>query len=689
MSEERRHTSSVRRLAAIMFSDIVGYTAMMGSDEDKAFEILRMNRNIHTSSIEKFDGTLIKEMGDGMLAQFNTAADAVRCAIDIQQQASKDFEAQIRIGIHLGDITLEEGDVFGDGVNIASRLQSITDPGGIYISENVQKSIRAKNDIKTKYLGKVKLKNVDYPIKTFYITGNDLPAPSRGKKISIEGKSIQYRIIRSPVLLVALFIIISFVGVWIRNNLSEKSVETSSLLVLPPDNYTATDTLDYFLAGIHSSLIGDIGKISALRVPSKTTANAYKASGKSIPEIASELNVEYVIEPSVMCLGDTVCIQVKLMSVFPEEKQIWMNNYFIESSQIQNWYRGVTREISEGIGVSLTTQEKLLLTKTDTVNPSAYNAYLKGLFYLDRISRQSLEEAEKQFNLAIKLSPDWASPHAGMTKVWGYRQQMSFVSNTVAVPKIYENLNKMLELDPNSATSHSIVAERAIWTEWNWKKGEKEYLKTLELNPNDALSRMFYAHLLMILRRDDEALEQAKTAYQLDPLRPFILGLYNIVLMNAGRCDEAVKQSEKAYSLDPENYFGYISLIRAYHCIGEDQKAFDVWEEINWEKRTKHNVVENYRNAFKKGGWIAAQKEAIRIHEEVFARNRPNDIDADSQAGRYLMLGMHEKAIDWYEQMYDTQNANLPYISKNSIYDKMKDNPRYIELLKKMNLPIP
>ena len=140
---------SQRRLAAIMFTDIVGYTALMGSDEDKAFQVLRQNRDIQQSLIHKYHGEWLKEMGDGILAQFSSATDSVQCAIDIQKQARKELGAQIRIGIHLGDVTFENNDVFGDGVNIASRLQSIADPGGIYISESIHNAIRSQKDIES------------------------------------------------------------------------------------------------------------------------------------------------------------------------------------------------------------------------------------------------------------------------------------------------------------------------------------------------------------------------------------------------------------------------------------------------------------------------------------------------------------------------------------------------------------
>jgi class 3 adenylate cyclase len=241
-----------RRLAAIMFSDIVGYTTLMGSDEDKAFQVLRQNRDIQQSLINKYNGGWLKEMGDGILAQFSSATDSVLCAIEIQRQARKELGAQIRIGIHLGDVTFENKDVFGDGVNIASRLQSIADPGGIYISESVHNAIRSRNDIATQYLGEVKLKNVNYLFKTYYIKEKGLPVPSKNRINELIGTK-----------------------------------KTESIVVLPFDNYTGSDELEYFVAGMHSSLIGAIGKISTLRVISKTTSNAYKDTEKSIPEIAS------------------------------------------------------------------------------------------------------------------------------------------------------------------------------------------------------------------------------------------------------------------------------------------------------------------------------------------------------------------------------------------------------------------
>ena len=182
--------NATRQLAAIMFTDIVGYTATMGKDSDKALELVRQSKQIQKPVVEKHNGTWLKEMGDGAMAQFSSALDAVNCTLEIQRNSRADFEGDLRIGIHLGDITIENNDVYGDGVNVAARLESIADPGGIYISESVEKAIRGQSDIQAKYLGEVYLKNVDYGVRTYALQGVGLPIPDLNKEKGISGRFI-------------------------------------------------------------------------------------------------------------------------------------------------------------------------------------------------------------------------------------------------------------------------------------------------------------------------------------------------------------------------------------------------------------------------------------------------------------------------------------------------------------------
>ncbi len=446
---------------------------------------------------------------------------------------------------------------------------------------------------------------------------------------------------------------------------------------------TGNNELEYFVDGMHSSLIGDIGKISALRVISKTTSNAYKNEKKSISEIASELNVDAIIECSVLGLGDSIVIQLKLISAFPEEKQLWNQEYIEEKSQILNLYSKVTKQISKEINVVLTPQEENLLAESKTVNPEAYDAYMKGQFYTERFGNEDLKKAIEYFQIAIEKAPDWAPPYNGLSSAWGILMQSSRVEPTVALPKVYEYLNKALELDPNFADLQPHKAALAVWLEWDWEKGEKAYLKALELNPNDALCRIFYAHFLMIMKRPEEALKQANLALELDPLRPFLLGLYGIVMIWQGDCQSALTYSQKALSIDSENHFAKNTLAKAYYCLGDTIKWFESWKKIAWWDDKTLAVIDDI---FYKVGFQAAVEKIIEVNVKA---SQNLHISMWGQAWRYLAVGKYDKAMDCLERAYDIHDPNMPYLGMVSIeFEKLKNNTRYIALMKKMKLPI-
>jgi tetratricopeptide (TPR) repeat protein len=402
----------------------------------------------------------------------------------------------------------------------------------------------------------------------------------------------------------------------------------------------------------------------------------------SLPEIASELNVDAIIEASVSCIeGDSICIQIRLVSAFPEEKQLWVENYYEDKSQILNLYNKVTKQISEEINIVLTPQEENLLAKSRTVDPEAYDAYMKGRYYWNRLSKEDLQIAMDYFKIAIEKDPDWAPPYAGLAEVWAGRSQMHFVPPAVAIPKIYINMNKALKLDPNSANSHYVKALITVWVEWDWEKGEREFLKVLEINPNHAMGRIYYAHFLMIMKRMDEAVYQANLALELDPLQPLLLGLYAGLLNYNGDYQSAVIHAEKALTIDSDNRFAKSMLRRAYIGMGDYEKSFVLWKELAW---WEVEVIASIEKVFHEQGYLAAVEETIKVNEEV--EENGDQISYRGQARRYIKVGKYNKAMDYYEKGYEIHDPNLPYISLD--YDQMKDNQRYIELIRKMNLPM-
>ena len=232
--------------------------------------------------------------------------------------------------------------------------------------------------------------------------------------------------------------------------------DIKSLAILPFENFTGDDQLDWVAAGMHSSLIGDMGKVSGLRVLGKTTSNTYKETDLTATDIAKKHNVEAMVESTLTCYGEVVCVQVKVITTYPEEKVIWVEDYMEEKSQILKLYNRMTTEIANELKVNLTAQEETLLAEAGNVDPDAYDAYLKGIAYLDQFNPESWNAAMESFEKAIEITHDWAAPYAGLAEVGTYMNQTYYGSESDRLRLIYENLNKALELDPNSAEAHHV-----------------------------------------------------------------------------------------------------------------------------------------------------------------------------------------------------------------------------------------
>ncbi len=468
-----------------------------------------------------------------------------------------------------------------------------------------------------------------------------------------------------------------------KDNQKQLAESIQSLAVLPFDNYTGTDEFDYYVAGMHSGLIGDLGKISALRVLSKTTSRFFKDVDMTIPEIASELGVDAVIEPSISCVGgDSVCVQIKLVSAFPKEQQLWVQNYRIEKSQILNFYNNVTRKISEEINIVLTPQEEDLLAESKTINSEAYDLYLKGLYYWDQFTPEALQLALEYFNKSIETDPEWAQPYAGVAYYWVAVHQFSLAPSSVTIPNMFENLNKAIELDPNSSFVHYCSALVNGWTAWNWEKAEQEFLKVLEMNPNYAFGHMYYAHLLSCLRRNDEAVSHCRTALDLDPLNPMIQALSTLVLASAGEYKEVISMAEKALSIVPDHPVALANLAAIYAIIGEYRKSIELWTTYLYlDEDARKSIL----LTFDQQGIEAALKEFITKLELATGDNLPMEL---GQLNAWL--GDEAKALSWYEKGYEAHHPMMPYI--NTLFTSAGpfkiDDPGFDSLILKMNLPL-
>ncbi len=465
-----------------------------------------------------------------------------------------------------------------------------------------------------------------------------------------------------------------------KDNQKQLAESIQSIAILPFDNFTGSDEFEYYVAGMHSGLIGDLGKISALSIISKTTSSLFKGADMSIPQIAAELDIDAVIEGTISCIGnDSVCIQLRLISAYPKEQQLWVQDYRVLKTQVLNFYNNVTKSISEEINIVISPQEESMLADSKTVDPEAYDAYLKARYYWDLLTAESLQRSLEYFNISLEIDPDFAPAYAGLATVWAGMMQMGFASPSVAIPQIYEKVQKAIDIDPNYPESHFTTAVMGVWTEWNWQKGEKEFLKALELNPNDVMSHAYYAHLLMILLRSDEAFEHMNTAMQLDPLNPLIQSLNGVVLIHKGDNESAIEMAMKALSIVPNHPLAWHALWLAYTAMGDSEKTFEAsFHLFTFTDETKQKLIDIYEEK----GFQSAVEEMALVLEE---RSQSSFVQPVMTGALYASIDQYEKAMDWLEKGYEMHDPDMPYIQCLPIYNQFKGRSRYDELVKKMN----
>jgi TolB-like protein/tRNA A-37 threonylcarbamoyl transferase component Bud32 len=459
-----------------------------------------------------------------------------------------------------------------------------------------------------------------------------------------------------------------------------------SIAVLPLENLTGDAEQQYFVDGITDELIGQLGQISGLRrVISRTSVMRYKNTDKSLPEIAQELNVDALVEGTVYQVGENVSIKLQLFDALPEERSLWTQRYDRPITDVLMMYGEMAGAIADNIQVKLTEDETSRFAGARQVKLEVYDAYLKARSYWEE-GRESLYKGLEILNSAVEKNPNWAPLYAGIAETWMWMQQGGFEPTSVTAPKIYENLNKAMELDPNLSEAHRLSGMVAQLVEWNWEKSEKAFLKALAINPNDALSRMFYAQLLLILHRSDEALAQRELAMSLDPLGP-MMKLMNLgTMVQAGDYETSLSLAEELAAAYPKglNINGLIELI-AYRLKEYDKvmKAVRYALPFPMEEETFKEVERIYRES----GIVSAYEEIMK-HLEKFAEN--NYVGFHEMALRYIMANQPDKAMDWVEKGFEMHDQQMTYIATPArLFDRLFGNPRFIAICKKMNLTLP
>ena len=669
-------------LAAIMFSDIAGYTAMMGEKEEEAFRILRKNRQIQKKAIETFGGTWLKEMGDGILARFDSALNAIRCAQQIQQEIHGEGSFKVRIGIHLGDITVEEGDVFGDGVNIASRLQTLADPGAIYVSDSVVRAIRARDEIKYLRVGAVNLKNVSYPVEVYAIQGERIDVPTRQKikELSIidAGKRKAYR-------RWSLFIIILLIGLgsWFMRQFIFPSDDStiSSIAVLPLSNLTGDDQQEYFVAGMQDALISELSRIGSLRIISRQSTLRFEGSLLSMKEIARQLDVDAIVEGSVVKSSNHVWIRIQLIKPLPEETSLLAQSYDREMADIMTMHKEITSDIASRIEIQLSAGVRSHLLDTGKVNPEAYEDYLKGQFHWNKLTRKDLDLAENYFRLAVEKDPDYSLGYMGLSIIGLGRGQMGYAPWMEVAQNSSRYIDKAMELDSTLAEIHFVIAAFNMWGLWNWETADLEFRKTLDMNPNYALALTYYSQFLCWINRPEAGLDHMALALKLDPFNTLYKEIYGMNLLFTKKYKEAQELLEGILETDPESPIALSTLRSVYHMQKKFEEAFAIWKRTYTEDQ---EAIVTLHQGYLEGGYSKALQ---RLAELLIDRSKIKFVTPWRIGTIYTRAGMKKEALEWLTKAYNVHDPNTPAIYVDPIFDYLRDEPEFKVLIEKMNFP--
>jgi adenylate cyclase len=540
-----------RRLAAIFAADVEGYSRLIGADEEGTLERLKAHRReLIDPKIAEYQGRIVKTTGDGVLVEFASALKAVRCAIEVQRgmldrnaDAPQEHRIEFRIGINLGDVILDEGDIYGDGVNVAARLEGIAEPGAVYISRAVRDLVRDRAEIVLEDLGERPLKNIAKPVGVFRIVSADRA-----------GGAPQTAPPPAP--------------------------HKPSIAVLPFANMSGDAEQEYFSDGLTEDLITDLSKVSGLFVIARNSSFVYKGRPVKVQEIGRDLGVRFVLEGSIRKAGNRIRITAQLIDA-GSGGHLWAERFDRELADIFSTQDEVVEKIVGALAVTLTQGEEQRLRRRSTGNVEAYECWLRARELLGHATRESAVQARALHRRAIEIDPNFAAPHAGLAlaAIADYSSGWA-LDPAQALDEAERWARRAVELNDLEPVSHMALGNVLLWRR-NHDGALAEFRQMIALDPNFAQGYTATGLALMYAGRAAEALEPFAMAMRLDPHYPAIV-LHFLAQTNfsLGRYETAARQLIDRIARTPGTDSSRMLLASCYGHLGRAEDARAVWTEL-------------------------------------------------------------------------------------------------------------
>jgi len=687
-----------RKLAAIMFTDMVGYSALSQRDDKLALELLEEHRRLLREIFPSFHGTEIKTIGDAFLVEFNSALEAAQCAIEIQRALVKrnadvppDRRIELKIGIHIGDVVHRGGDVYGDGVNIASRIEPLAGAGGICISMDVERQIRNAVETRFEKLAPTDLKNISVPMDLFRIV---LPWETQPPLATLSQTTPKARSNRGLWIAAAVIILLLIIGIgwwWTtvphKNNASAPSsavasgqpnIPDKSIAVLPFENLSHDPDNAYFADGVQDEILTRLSKIADLKVISRTSTQHYKSAPDNLREIARQLEVAHILEGSVQKSGDSVRVNVQLIKA-ANDSHLWADTFDRKLTDIFSVESEVAKAIADQLRAKLTGSEKRAIAAKPTEDSEAHEFYLKGRYFWNKRTANDFKTAISYFEQAIDKDPGYALAYAGLADSYGLLSAYGVASPQESFPQAKTAAKKALELDETLAEAHAALAHVLFEYDLDFDGSNREFQRAIELNPNYAMAHHWLGNgPLAQSGRFDEAIAEGKRAVELDPLSVVINTDLGDNYYFARRYDDAIEQLRKTLEMDPGFYYARYTLGQALEAKGDVAAAIEEYQKAR-ALNDDPFVLALLGHAYAASG---NKTEALKILDQLKDLSKQRYVSAYSFALVYLGLDDKEEALHWLQKSYqDRAGFDIAAIKVDPFLDPLRGDPRFEQIV--------
>jgi adenylate cyclase len=665
--------SATRQLAAILFADIAGYTALMQQDEKKALEMINRFKELIESVTPEFQGRIIQYFGDGCLLAFDSSVKSVECALALQKSFRESPVLPVRIGLHLGDVLFKNGNAFGDGVNIASRIESLSVPGAVLVSKSIRDQVKNKVDFKLISLGQFDFKNVEDRIEVFALANDDLVIPRRNKlqgklKTKNQIKKFSILIVSSLLLLTALFFIYKY---FYGNNSADDS--DRSIAVLPFADLSSAKDQEYFSDGLSEDLINLLSKVPGLKVIGRTSSFSFKGKNDDLREIGEKLNVAHILEGSVRKDLNKIRITTRLIKT-KDGSQVWNKQY---DRDLEGLFK-----LQDEIALAVVNELKLkLLPDRSTVeyssNIEVHNLILQGNYFFDKLDEENVAKALDFYTRARDIDSNDARVWAVLAKTYSRQAWQNYIDQYSGYELARQAALRSIKLNDKLFEGHLQLAIIKMYHDFDWE-GAAEGLAMVEnLAPPQPTILNNLGVLAQIRGEWNKAIDYVNRAIELDPLRPIFYSNQGANLTYANRFNEAISFYKKALEVNPQFQRAHMYIARIYLLQGKTKLAL---EELNLEPIP---IFKEYGLA------LAYHASGMKKQaDETFAKfiNTYQNEWAYLIAEIYAFRGEKDKAFEWLNIALSRKDSWLVWLKDDPLLKNLENDIRHKEFLKKMNL---